>query len=357
MTAAMLQVVLQRDVPRGQPVLTEIEPAMIPYFRKGLLDIVTTDPFARSAAYYAMTGRHGLWLYADDATGMVIARHPNRPDKLLLFPPFGENPAELLEKAINDPAMPPGEKQLARLTKEQFYLALRLQAKGYEAPTDEDVLDWTYPVHIVCAKKLLSHEGGEFNNFRSHLNKAMRAGYTAQAIDPHKDANAILETVSFWAKEVSKPGFSFDDLTGPTRAVLELMRGGAENVRGVMVCDQGQPLGFWLWDEVDSKDGMAASLVRVSIGHRLGKKGAAEFAALKMAEMLVENGFDKICLGGSETESLDQFKRKLVPAGSVELQSVNIVKQRTAKQASRKKMAVIPSSMHDSSFVVEGISP
>jgi hypothetical protein len=41
----------------------------------------------------------------------------------------------------------------------------------------------------------------------------------------------------------------------------------------------------------------------------------------KMAEYLQSRGILEMCLGGSETESLDAFKRKLEPVWSIELDS------------------------------------
>ena len=42
-----------------------------------------------------------------------------------------------------------------------------------------------------------------------------------------------------------------------------------------------------------------------------------------MAEYLASRGISYMCLGGSETESLDRFKRKLGPVRSVELKTVS----------------------------------
>lgn len=300
------------------PSLMEIGADALPFLQQVLRVADKSDPFARSAGYYAMTGRKGLWLYGDNNTAMMLAIHPNKDNTLLFFPPFGKDPYGLIQKALIDPRRPRGEVQIARIGHSDMHLAMQLQAAGMEPPHTEDILDWAYPVHVISADRLIAHQGGEFNNFRSHLNKAFRAGYTAQRIHAQAHANAVLNIADRWAKDGKKAGYSYDDLTGPTQHLLSLMQEDALSLSGVIVFDGAKPVGFWIWDEGDIASKTAMSLARISLGDR----GAAEFAGLKMAELLKERGFDTICLGGSETESLDRFKRKMCPVTSIELQTM-----------------------------------
>jgi hypothetical protein len=302
-----------------EPALIEITSKMLPFLEKVLQQNKKTDPFSRSAGYYAMTGRKGLWLYGDNHTSMVIARHPNKEDTILFFPPFGKDPFSLIQTALNDPQIPEGEIQIARVGQDDLALAFKLQAAGAPAPQAETILDWTYPIHVISAEKVIEHRGGEYNNFRSHLNKAFRAGYSAQPLNANAHYDDALEIVTRWAKDGKKDGYTFDDLTTPTKQLLNLMKDNALSLSGVIVFDGVKPVGFWIWDEGDTKHKTAMSLARVSTGDR----GAAEFAGLKMAEFLKERGFVQICLGGSETESLDKFKRKFGPVQSIELKTIN----------------------------------
>ncbi len=304
---------------KQEPALIEITSEMLPLLEKVVQCNDKADPFSRSAGYYAMTGRNGLWLYGDHDTNMVIARHPNKDDTILFFPPFGKDPFSLLQTAFNDPQIPEGKIQVARIGQDDMALAFKLQAAGTPAPQTETILDWTYPIHVISAEKVIEHRGGEYNNFRAHLNKAFRAGYTAQSLSADTHYDAALEIVTRWAKDGKKDGYTFDDLTTPTKQLLDSMKSNALSLSGVIVFDGSKPVGFWIWDEGDAKNKTAMSLARVSTGDR----GAAEFAGLKMAEFLKERGFEKICLGGSETESLDKFKRKFGPVQSIELKTIN----------------------------------
>jgi hypothetical protein len=300
------------------PSMMEITKSALPFFQKALRLADKSDPFARSAGYYAMTGRKGLWLYRDDNTAMVMAIHPNKEDTLLFFPPFGKEPYNLIQKALVDPKRPSGGIQMARIGQSDMHLAMQLQALGMEPPHTEDILDWVYPVHVVSVDRLLTHQGGKFNNFRAHLNKAFKAGYNAARIVPQAHSSAILDIADRWAKDGKKDGYSYNDLTGPTQNLLSLMQDGILSLSGVIVFDDNKPIGFWIWDEGDAASETAMSLARISLGDR----GAAEFAALKMGELLKERGFNTICLGGSETESLDRFKRKMGPVSSIELRTM-----------------------------------
>lgn len=309
-----------RPAPLTQtPALVKITPELLPFLEKVVQHSDRTDPFSRSAGYYAMTGRGGLWLYGDNDASMVIATHPNKEDTLLFFPPFGKDPFSLIDTALGDTQIPEGRIQIARVGQEDMSLVFQLQAAGVSAPQGETVLDWAYPIHIISTERVIEHSGGEYNNFRAHLNKAFRAGYTAEPLNADTHHDAVMEIVSSWAKDGKKDGYTFDDLTTPTTQLLDLMKQNILSLAGVIVFDGPKPMGFWIWDEGDTMNKTAMSLARVSIGDR----GAAEFAGMKMTEILNERGFDKICLGGSETESLDKFKRKFGPIESIELKTID----------------------------------
>ncbi len=104
-----------QHVPSDIPELRRIGMGDLAGLQERLLSVSPReDSYSQSAAYYAMTGRNGLWLYSTDDTFMVMAAHPNRADHLLLFPPLGKDPAALLEQATRDERITAGQVQLAR---------------------------------------------------------------------------------------------------------------------------------------------------------------------------------------------------------------------------------------------------
>jgi len=300
------------------PTLEPVGRYDLPMLCQLLSKVDSVDPFARSPGYFAMTGRKGLWLYSDDQTSMLIAQHPNDADQLLLFPPFGCDPAGLLEYAMRDPFLPHGSRKIARIGLGHEYLAMRMQVVGIGTPETEDALDWIYPVHVISPAAVLEREGSGFSNFRGHVNKAFREGMQAENIDIKKHHGDICEIVNRWASSAKKEGYSNNDLTSPTEYCLALMKEKALPLEGIITYSNGKPVGFWIWDESDRRNGMAMSMVRVAMPPR----GSAEFGALKACEVLKARGFFEFCQGGSETIGLDTFKRKLNPVRSIDLQSI-----------------------------------
>lgn len=315
------------------PLFFSIENEHLPLLN-GLLERSRSDaPFARSAAYFAMTGRNGLWLYGDTQTFMMIARHPNDSDKLLLFPPFGASPAKLITKALDDPRLPSGIIELARLSAGDALLTERLSSRS-QTVRREETLDWTYPVHVVSPDIITNREGRPFVSFRGHINRAMRGGLKTEPVDISKHENELKSIIQEWAINRGDTAFSIEDLTSPTLKAIELMKTSNLDIRGTLSkTKDGTPIGFWLWEQ---NGNTAMSLVRAY----LRAPGNAELGILGMAQQLKASGIPHMCLGGSETEDLDRFKRKMQPVRSIELNTVDL--QRHDAPESPLVQSVIP---------------
>lgn len=285
----------------------------LPHLSRALQRSTHDDPFSRSAAYFAMTGRNGLWRFGDDETFMMIARHPNKPSTILLFPPIGQKTKALLELAMTIPdVLPPGNREMARLNPTDPRFA-RLLAKHRTVASREDTLDWAYPVYVVDPTKIVERKGKPFVSFRGHINRALRHGLQSQEIDPNRHRDEVIAVIGRWAERRHGGRFTRSDLIGPTHAVLEMMNRSGLDIRGSISHDcDGKPIGFWLWEQVGNT---AMSLVRAY----LKQPGNAEFGILAMAKQLTATGVPEMCLGGSETADLDAFKRKMQPIRSIAL--------------------------------------
>lgn len=284
------------------------------------------DPFSHSAAYFGMTGRNGLWAYGNEKGFVLISRHPNDPNSVLIFPPYGDANTATIKEAIKDKNFPNGEIEFARVNplKNSYYK--RHLAEGNAPPVLDTKLDWVCPVHIVSSENIITKEGASFRTLRQKFNQAVKQGLQFEEINVQKHEKDIVTIVDRWAKVGNKPGYSYEDLTSPSLSLIELMKTDTPpDINGVIVYDIDQnPIGYWLWHE--TPDERAMSLARVSIGHLDGIKGSAEFAAVKMSEILDKKGINEICLGGSETDSLNKFKEKLSPALSIKLTSLRITR-------------------------------
>ena len=245
---------------------------------------------------------------------------------MLFFPPTGVDPVGLIERALDDPQIPQGKIELARLGPEDQPLISRLRANGSSNTHTESVLDWTYPVHIVSPTTIIDGakpgSGKTFASFRGHINSAHQNGYKAASIDISQHEAHLISVIEQWAENKKSDMYSFDDLTNPTMAVIDLMKHNKSiDINGTISWDkEGHPIGLWLWQQTDHN---AMSLVRAYI---LERRGNAEFGILNMSEQLHDVGISEMCLGGSETENLNTFKNKMRPIRSIELTTMSLPK-------------------------------
>lgn len=312
---------------KDHPTLIPVTDDFLPLFSRILEKQKTDDPFLFSPAYFLMTGRHGLWLYGDEESAMVIARHPNRADTILYFPPFGKDPVSLINKALQDSSMPPGKIQIARIPLTMSDFIKDIKTSCHAQIIQETTLDWTYPVHVISIQNVIQHQGPAFKNFRQHICKMNNVPSRIERIDPHTHHQDIMRITSKWATDGRKDGFTREDLMGPVQKALTLMLNKELNISGIIIYHHGEPMSYILWTIPQGMEKVAVPLVRVSIGHMNGVTGTAEFSMLKAMETLAEDGFDFMYLGGSETADLDRFKRKLVPVRSIHLTSADILKE------------------------------
>lgn len=316
------EAVENRDIADGharefRPSLRQLTNSDFVQLQKALSKVTRSDAYSQSASYLAMTGRKGLWLYSTDDTFMVIAAHPNSDDHLLFFPPMGKEPSNLLNQIVHDDRVFADEIQLARMSGQDQLLLAWAEASGHFKTGSEDLLDWKYPVHTLSTKDVVEHQGRRFRNFRHGINLATDAGLSAKLVDSKKDTATIIKLVDTWAQNAAQENYSKDDLTAPTRAILSLMETTELPLRGLIVHKDGHPVGFMTWEETYPEAGIANSMCGLSVEG----KGVAEFIYFSMAEILARRGFEYLCIGGSESEGLDQFKRKMNPVKSVLLQS------------------------------------
>jgi hypothetical protein len=277
------------------------------------------DFYSVAPSYFAVTGRKGLWIYGDEKRGMLIARHPNVPDVILFFPPFGQDRVSLIEAALADPQIPPGKVQIARLAAEDDDIIRHFKGKGLY-PAQERKLDWTYPVHILSTQKVLEAKGHDFKDFRKNVNRAERKHAEAIPLEIDKHDVLVRDLVLKWAL-CNKGEYSVEDLTAPTYMALYLMRSSSLSIQGLLIQEEGRPSGFMMWEETRPDSGQAAGLCNASISE---SKGISEFTHQEMCRVLQERGYSEVCIGGSEEPGLDAFKRKMMPEKSVGLFTISI---------------------------------
>jgi len=307
--------------PEGAAVLIEITQENL-YLLNRIVNLRSRqDTYTNSASYFAMTGRKGLWLYGDEKTAMVIARHPNDPEQLLFFPPIGLDPVGLIQAARFDPEIPAGKIRLARVAPEDSQLSSRLQVNHIGTEKDEDVLDWRYPVHILGTEDVSEHKGSKFRDFRKNINKALARGLRSEHISMKHHVLKAIGICKQWSERRVSQSFFLEDLLEPTKKALELLEQKAMAMDGLVIYEGSAPISYIIWEETNPVLGMANSISGMSIK----QKGTDEFAMLEMCKELSKKGYKRVCIGGSESEGLDAFKRKMCPVQSIPLYSLRII--------------------------------
>ncbi len=259
------------------------------------------DPYALSPAYFAVTGRRGLWLYETPGGGVIVAVHPNLSRMAIVFAPYGSADAAAGYAAL----------EAAGIARDWVSLWGRIPGG---APGSEKLLDWRYPVRVLGTDALRTASGERFRDYRKNLNRAEREGLSYRLFDLARDGDTVVKITSQWAWSHQAPGFSFGDLISPTMRALFVAR--MLPVAGVVVERAGVAVGFALWEE--TRQGLANGISGVLAPP---VRGGSEFLIKAQVEVLADRGFSELCIGGSETGSLDAFKRKLCPVRSVVLGS------------------------------------
>jgi hypothetical protein len=279
-----------------------------------LIDAVSShrrdDCYSNSPAYFALTGRKGLWIAEEGERRIVVCVHPNRPNDLLIFPPFGGWSERMVELLEGNPLFEGKSIRLSRVHSAADVPSLQCWRR-----VAEDTLDWAYPVHVLDTKMISESRGNAYGDFRNNYNNAaVLERLSVDMLDPVVQSQRIIEFADEW---IAAEGFSPDTAEGylgPLTLLLHAAR--ALRIRGLAATKAGRIVGISVWEETDPVAGIANGFV--CLGLR-GVRGCTEFLQRRTCEFLAQNGFRFYCIGGSETASLDNFKKKMRPAWSLEL--------------------------------------
>ena len=135
------------------------------------------------------------------------------------------------------------------------------------------------------------------------------ARISVRDIDPATDADAVMAVVTAWAG--GKP-----ETVDPYRRQMVLFS--HLPMAGRLVCFDGKPAGVSIFELTDRATGIANAYAHLAM-HEIN--GLSRYVIVDMCRTLRNRGFRRVCIGGSETEGLDRFKRKFAPVASVSLSS------------------------------------
>jgi hypothetical protein len=139
-----------------------------------------------------------------------------------------------------------------------------------------------------------------------------------QAVPPRQLDRFIVE----WAEARSMPPAETCDCIALYRKILSLSNRPALAMKGLVVLIKGAIVALSLWD-ISNKDFPSAN--RFVNLCDTSYRGIADYTTKRLADRLLADGILYLSIGGSETETLDRFKRKFQPAFSVPLHSVDVI--------------------------------
>jgi hypothetical protein len=301
----------------------------------------TVDAYCRSALYFALTGRRKVWIVKHGDKYLVLLPHPNVTVTLLVFFPFVSSAVELAEQVE---ALCRCQKFLSQFQDHEILLARvpELIAEGLFsrcAPSlqdctlervDEKKLDWLYPSYDIELQRLSSPQGGKLKVYRRKLRKF--CDQNIEMLRPRllstKDLVKAVHAVSEgWVhtKLASKNshqllGISKNELVDCYRAMARLNTDRSLAIDGLILKRGGAYVAFAFWER-PANGKIVPCLAALPVSH---EKGLSEYLYFSIAECLKDEGYKEMCIGGSETASLDQFKKKLDPSKAHKLQTIRI---------------------------------
>lgn len=314
-----------------------------------LADSPTTDAYARSAIYYALTGRESVWVIKPGGGSIIVcAPHPNSAGDLLVFFPYARKVDELKRQIEVLREYPKLLRRFSRVLLVRIDERMRDELfRGAVGPrsemhlfglklrrVEEDSLDWIYPSYDIDVHGLVEGTGQPLECFRNKIRKFDMDGVNVVSLKamPRFDLIKVIPSIAeTWATaklmragNPSPDRSQLHDLVSPYRRLAELAWKRCSILDGLFLKRGDDYIGFALWE---LPWGGWETIPAIAALHKSYEKGLAEYLHRQVAMRLAWAGYKHMCIGGSETLGLDHFKRKLAPAATHRLCTVQLFLQ------------------------------
>lgn len=286
---------------------------------------VRGDTYLNAPLYYLLTGRKGAWIHEGYDAVLVVCKHPNVADRLLVFPEIGapdrKDRGLLTASVLSQMTPPAGGVQLARFTTEEFeYLRQALGQRNDHnldriEPIAEGVLDWRYPVHVLDTQRVSALSGGTFAKIRNKCHQ-VEGKVEAIGLDDPRALRAMKAAVKYWEGSMLTRDGAEDTDTSYYETMFGMIEKWPDLFGGHVYLQGKRPVGFTVYDKAfNGTANLLANLCDASI------TGMADYQVVHTCRALAAQGVTGLNFGGSETESLDAFKRKFSPKESFNIAS------------------------------------
>ncbi|AEP10257.1 hypothetical protein MICA_1948 [Micavibrio aeruginosavorus ARL-13] len=286
---------------------------------------VRDDTYLNAPIYYVLTGRRGAWLHEGYGAAMVVCRDPHNPTGLLAFPEIGQEARGRLAASVLcglDP--PPGGVRLARFTDQdlaQLENALRARRDDRVARIeriDETVMDWRYPVHVLDTARVAEMKGTAFMKIRNKCRKVEDDISTLSLSDP-RALKAMRAAQKYWEGSMVLRELDDMDLSTYYTMLFSVIQKWPHLFGGLVFLRGDFPVGFTVYD----RPYMGTSNLLANLSDAM-ISGLADFQVVETCRAMAADHIAWMNFGGSETETLDKFKRKFMPVKSITIHSAEV---------------------------------
>lgn len=278
--------------------------------------------FDLSIGYYMLTGRKSVKIYGNINAILVRCDHPNKDKQFLNFMPiYDENLIAFTEENEN--------LTLDIISKHVTPKTSTQERSNFEY-TDETVMDWIYPTYHYDTKALSQMQGGRYRKLRYAL-----YNFKNQTVNFKLDAHIQPKTLMKWALQQSKridpsqPELSQDEILQTLLEGVRAIETNKDIYQTAMLEIDGEAVAYMAWDYTNKDSANFLWLI-----YDISIKEISRLCYTELAKYLAQNGTSNLCAGGSETETLDRFKRQFRPVKSfVHTNLVLTTKKITLKKA------------------------
>ncbi len=288
--------------------------------------VMREDSYLNAPLYYILTGRKGVWVHEGYGAVMVVCRHPHIKDRLLVFPEIGHAEGKLVASVLSGLEPPPGGVQLARFTTddlESLKEALSQQNSKNRVDhitiSEETILDWRYPVHLLDTARVAAMEGKGFTKIRNKCRKVEGAIEVLDLQDPLA-LRAMRAAHKYWEGSMFlRDQDEVEESDGYYTTLFAMIEEWPDLFNGLVFMQGKRPVGFTVYDTPFMKQtNLLANLSDATVA------GLADYQIVETCRAMEAKGIISMNFGGSETESLDLFKRKFMPSKSLTLLSAEV---------------------------------
>jgi hypothetical protein len=296
-------------------------------FEKHFVNVASQnkDSYLHSFLYYTITGRKSAWMYKGHGSFLVVCQHPHNPRMLLVFPEVGDQSFELTASVLQKLYRSDHQIRLARYKQEDYTsLKASLAKRDFNIVdrlriVEEKDMDWKYPTYILDVDKVSDMYGKDFEDVRAKFNKAHKLGVEYRPINKKTVISDMRAALKYWEGSMIAEGKDTDDMTEFYERFFDLLKIYNGQYDGLLYFIGRRPVGFTVWDQVN--DDFANGLINLA---DISITGLSDFQIVTLCRLLKEKGVKYLNVGGSETESLDLYKRKFHPVESIPMMSIDV---------------------------------